>query len=84
MVEQFPQFRSAGNTVKTFTRQVRDPQNLDWTDVTLALPVAKDILKTQPGLGRGRSNNLRVTNRAFTVEQDLVSQCRSFVCDTRD
>ncbi|MCP2289632.1 hypothetical protein APR08_002552 [Nocardia amikacinitolerans] len=26
MVEQCPQFRSAGNTVKTFTRQVWDPQ----------------------------------------------------------
>ncbi|MGW5569920.1 hypothetical protein ACWEVD_01865 [Nocardia thailandica] len=131
MVEQFPQFRSTGNTVKTFTRQVWDPQNLEWTDVMLELPVAegkplllvprdwtrsrllmsstryyetsvlgwaqveqavvtstgkvlttpKDILKSQPGLGRGRSTNLRVTNRAFTVEQDLVSQFRAFVRD---
>ncbi|MFF0531825.1 hypothetical protein ACFYT3_26000 [Nocardia amikacinitolerans] len=41
MVEQCPQFRSAGNTVKTFTRQVWDPQNLEWTDVRLELPAAK-------------------------------------------
>ncbi|WP_159601587.1 hypothetical protein [Agromyces humi] len=43
------------------------------------LKTPKDLLKAQPGLGRGRKTNLRVTLRAFENEQDLLAQFKAFV-----
>lgn len=39
----------------------------------------KDRLKKEPGLGRGRGTNLRVTMRAFENEQDLLAAFKAFV-----
>ncbi|WP_426320730.1 hypothetical protein [Microbacterium sp. E-13] len=39
----------------------------------------KDRLKKQPGLGRSRNTNLRVTMRAFEDEQDLLAAFKAFV-----
>jgi hypothetical protein len=43
------------------------------------LKTPKDILKKQSGLERGRSTNLRVTQRAFENEQDLLAMFKAFV-----
>ncbi|MBB5998113.1 hypothetical protein [Streptomonospora salina] len=44
----------------------------------------KKQLKTQPGLGRGRGTNLRVTMRAFEDEQDLLAHFKAFVTSRFD
>lgn len=129
ILDQFPEFGSAGNHVETFYRQVWNPQICEWTRRKFILPVAagkplilvprswarpallmsagryyetsvlgyaqleqaimtndgkllktsKDVLKTHPGLGRGRSTNLNVTHRAHSRDDDLLAQFRSFV-----
>ncbi|UTT51171.1 hypothetical protein [Rhodococcus gordoniae] len=43
------------------------------------LKTPKDVLRTQPGLERGRRTNLVVTHRAHTQDADLVAVFRDFV-----
>jgi hypothetical protein len=43
------------------------------------LKTPKDVLKTQPVLGRGRGTNLRVTRRANEHNDDLIAYFRTFV-----
>ncbi|USI92840.1 hypothetical protein [Rhodococcus pyridinivorans] len=43
------------------------------------LKTPKDVLKTQPGLERGRNTNLAVTQRAHRKDADLVAVFRDFV-----
>ena len=43
------------------------------------LTTPKRLLKKQPGLGRGRATNLRVTQRAVDGDADLLASFKSFV-----
>lgn len=43
------------------------------------LTTPKDVLKTEPGLGRGRETNLRVTHRAEATGDNLLGYFKAFV-----
>jgi len=53
-------------------------QAIPLKDGTL-LTTPKDSLREQHGLERGRQTNIRVTQRAFTTEQDLLAYFKAFV-----
>lgn len=44
----------------------------------------KDRLKKQPGLGRGRDTNLRITMQAFQNGEDLLAAFKAFVAARYD
>ncbi|MDP2012903.1 MAG: hypothetical protein Q8L05_01625 [Actinomycetota bacterium] len=48
------------------------------------LTTPKDRLRDQPGLGRGRATNLRITMKALSDEQDLIAAFKRFVDERFD
>lgn len=44
----------------------------------------KDVLEKQPGLGRGRSTNVRLTLQALDRDQNLIAYFKSFVASKFD
>lgn len=70
---------SAGRFYETAVLSFAQLEQAVVTSKGKVLKTPKDQLAKQPGLGRGRGTNLRVTKRAFKNEQDLLATFKAFV-----
>jgi len=75
---------SAGRFYETSVLSYEQLQQAAVTSDGKLLKTPKDLLKEQPGLERGRSTNLRITQKALDNEEDLLAEFKRFVAGRYD